>query len=157
MLVYGGPFSGSGARPTPQDIPLGPLVFRFARELGRKENAGYFKPRNPSKPWRFFKTVATVLAGQPATVSVAPRHRDAFLLLYDPSKFTGRNAYVRADGNPVVRFGRCEDNSPRGHAEFTGGFLARRPGCFEVGAHLPRRTQPIRRTVNIGMGFRACT
>lgn len=145
----------------PSDLTFGELTFRGLRSLSNRGDAELFKttPGLAAK-WRAFKALVTIEGGAGATISIPIKDQRHFLLGYDPAHYKGRGprnqAWVKSDGQPAVRFGRCAKGSPEGESEFIGRVLARRPGCYRVRVHVGEAPKPLVRTVNVAMGAKKC-
>jgi len=147
-----------GNRPLESSFPednldVGPVTF-FGAGAFRMPDRDFF--RQGTTNWSALKTVTQVSPPVEATVSVAEDDRSAFLLIYDSENFRGNQNYRRADGHATVVFGGCADASPpRDAAEFNGGFLARRPGCYGITVSSEADPEPVMQ-VNLSMGRGAC-
>lgn len=142
---------GRGPIRDSEPLSAGPITFHGAGEFAVRRERSVFKRGR----WSAFKAVTEVLPGKSAVLATRPSQRGAFLVLYDPRNFRSPGQYRQSDGSAGVRFGTCGD-PPAGQVRaFTGGFLAKRPGCFAVSAQTTGEPAE-RTTVNIGMGTGRC-
>lgn len=142
-------------------LAVGPVTFhglRGAAELPPQK----FNTARGSQAW---KTVTEVIADTPATVVISAPDRDNLALIYDDFGAANQRGYYRlADGSDVVRFEPCRRNEPRysgkgtvgPRTQYNGGFLVRKPGCYELEVIADGTNSVVRRAIGFGLRGRGC-
>jgi hypothetical protein len=123
------------------DVVAGPVILRGARLYGRKSRA-MFRPRAGRDAAAKIGIVA-----QPGTrfvLSIHKRRRGQASLAYTEE---ARNAQRVADGERVLRFEACFEDTPSG---WPGAFVMTGPGCVRINLALDGRSRPVRRKLEFG-------
>jgi major membrane immunogen (membrane-anchored lipoprotein) len=129
------------ATETKRDVRIGPVLFKAGATFAGRENATVFD----ADGWKDFKTVTITEGGAEVLVEVL-RAQGRIQMIYGSEAMSPRGDYRASDGSNAVLFERCSGPQPEpadapgppgiknvaDYGEFNGGFIAARPGCYEL-------------------------